>query len=99
MNESDRIAYNKNKLQELYPPYRPLIEGIMKDMEQAGYRPRLQTAWRSPSDQLEAYKHGTSKVQFGFHNVTGVSGAKESLAADIWDDDRLETVKVDFMLH
>jgi hypothetical protein len=99
MNESDRIAYNKNKLQELYPPFRALIEGVMKDMELAGYRPRLQVGWRSPADQLEAYKKGTSKVQFGFHNVTGATGAKESLAADIWDDDRLEQVKVDFMLH
>ncbi len=68
-------------------------------MELAGYRPRLQTAWRSPADQLDAYKRGTSKVQFGFHNITSSNGTKESLAADIWDDDRLEQVKVDFMLH
>src|SRR5258707_5650237 len=99
MLEAERIENNKNKLLELYPPYRPLIDGVMKDMEAAGYRPRLQTAWRSPADQLDAYKKGTSKVQFGFHNVTGANGAKESLATDIWDDDRLEQVKVDFMLH
>jgi hypothetical protein len=99
MNESDRILYNKNKLQELYPYFRVRIEAVIKEMEQAGYRPRIQTAWRSPADQLDAYRNGASKVQYGFHNVTSPAGVKESLAADIWDDDRLEKVKVDFMLH
>jgi hypothetical protein len=99
MNESDRILYNKNKLQELYPYFRVRIEAVIKEMEQAGYRPRIQTAWRSPADQLDAYRNGASKVQYGFHNVTSPTGVKESLAADIWDDDRLEKVKVDFMLH
>ena len=55
-------------------------------MEKAGYRPRVQTAWRSVADQLDAYKRGTTRVQFGFHNMTGATGAKEALAADIWDD-------------
>ena len=99
MLESERIAYNKNKLQEFYPFFRTRIEAVLKEMEKAGYRPRVQVAWRSVADQLEAYKRGTTRVQFGFHNISGTSGAKESLAADIWDDDRLEQVKVDFMLH
>src|ERR1043166_5752918 len=99
MNEADRIAYNNNKLQEMYLPMRPKIQAIIKEMEQYKYRPRLQQAWRSPADQLDAYKRGTSKVMFGFHNTTGANGVKEALAADIWDDDRLEQVKVDFMLH
>jgi len=99
MIEADRIANNKTKLQELYPAFRTRIEAVMKEMEQAGYRPRIQEAWRSPADQLDAYKRGTSKVQFGFHNVTGATGMKESLATDILDDDRPTTVKVDFMLH
>src|SRR5512146_586595 len=99
MNEVERIANNKNKLLELYPSMRPRIEAVLKDMEKAGYRPRIQTAWRSPADQLDAYRRGTTKVMFGFHNITGANGAKEALAADIWDDDRLEQVKVDFMLH
>jgi hypothetical protein len=75
------------------------IDAVLKEMEKAGYRPRLQTAWRSVADQLEAYKRGTTRVQFGFHNITAATGVKEALAADIWDDDRLEQVKVDFMLH
>ena len=99
MNEPDRILYNKNKLQEMYPYFRVRVEAVVKEMEQTGYRPRIQTAWRSPADQLDAYKNGTSQVQYGFHNVTSTTGVKESLAADIWDDDRLEKVKVDYMLH
>lgn len=99
MNETDRIAFNNNKLQEMYAPMRVKIQSIIKEMESYKYRPRLQQAWRSPADQLDAYKRGTSKVMFGFHNTTGANGVKESLAVDIWDDDRLEQVKVDFMLH
>jgi len=99
MNELDRIFYNKNKLQEMYPYFRVRVEAVVKEMEQAGYRPRIQTAWRSPADQLDAYNKGTSQVQFGFHNVTSVTGDKEALAADILDDDRPTTTKLDFMLH
>jgi len=99
MNEAERKLYNQNKLQDLYPLFRTKIEAVIREMEQAGYRPRVQTAWRSPADQLDAYRRGSTKVQYGFHNVTGAIGAKEALAADIWDDDRLEKVKVDFMLR
>lgn len=99
MNEADRLQHNQRKLQELYPGFRARIEAVLKEIERSGYRPRVQAAWRSPAEQLEAYRRGTSKVQYGFHNVTGAGGEKESLAADIWDDDRLEKVKVDFMLH
>src|SRR5262245_23711903 len=99
MNEAERKLYNQNKLQELYPYVRTRIEAVLKEMEQAGYRPRLQTAWRSPADQLDAYRRGTSKLQYGFHNVMAENGEKESLAADIWDDNLLDKVKVDYMLH
>ncbi|MDX1379227.1 MAG: C39 family peptidase, partial [Anaerolineales bacterium] len=63
------------------------------------YRPRIQEAWRSPKDQLAAYKAGASKVRYGFHNVTADDGTKEALAADVWDDDRPFTAKTHFMLH
>jgi hypothetical protein len=99
MLESDRITYNRNKLQEFYPSFRTRIEAVLKELERAGYRPRIQTAWRSPAEQLDAYKRGASRVMFGFHNVTGANGVKESLASDILDDDRPTTAKVDFMLH
>jgi len=99
MLESERIQFNKNKLQEFYPTLRTRIEPLLMEMEKSGYRPRVQTAWRSVADQLDAYRRGTTRVQFGFHNITGAGDTKESLAADIWDDDRMEQVKVDFMLH
>src|SRR5262245_53139012 len=99
MNEAERIAYNRNKLQQLYPTFRTRIEAVVTEIERWGYRPRVQAAWRSPAEQLDAYRRGTTNVQYGFHNVTGAGGEKEALAADSWDDDRLEKVKVDFMLH
>ena len=99
MNEAERKLYNQNKLQEMYPFFRARIEAVLREMELAGYRPRVQTAWRSPADQLDAYRRGTSRLQYGFHNVTDPNGGKESLAADIWDDDRLDKVNVDFMLR
>jgi len=99
MNEAERKLYNQNKLQELYPFFRARIEAVLREMELAGYRPRVQTAWRSPADQLDAYRRGTSRLQYGFHNVTTSTGERESLAADIWDDDRLDKVNVDFMLR
>ena len=99
MNEADRKLYNQNRLQEMYPWFRARVEAVLREMEFAGFRPRVQTAWRSPADQLDAYRRGTSRLQFGFHNVTAATGEKESLAADIWDDDRLDKVKTDYMLR
>ena len=32
MNEPDRILYNKNKLQELYPYFRVRIEEVIKEI-------------------------------------------------------------------
>jgi hypothetical protein len=68
-------------------------------MESLGYRPRIQDAWRSPADQLEAYRQGYSQVMYGFHNVTATNGIREALAADILDDNRPLTAQTDFMLR
>ncbi len=99
MLETERIANNKNKLMELYPAMRVKVDAILKGLEGVGYRPRIQTAWRSEAEQLDAYKRGTSRVQYGFHNVTGANGVKEALAVDVWDDDNPTTTRVDFMLR
>src|SRR5512147_754551 len=100
MIETERIQRNQSRLQELYPYFRIRVQAVLQEMETAGYRPRIQDAWRSPEDQLKAYRAGTSKVQFGFHNVTGANSLKESLAADILDDDHVLTgAKTDYMLH
>ncbi len=99
MLEADRIQRNLSRLQELYPYIRTSVQAVIQEMEAAGYRPRIQEAWRSPADQLKAYQAGTSSVKFGFHNVTAASGSKEALAADILDDNRPLGAKTDFMLH
>ncbi|MDX1378752.1 MAG: hypothetical protein R3307_07885, partial [Anaerolineales bacterium] len=99
MKEADRIQRNTIKIQELHPSVRPRMEAVLRELESYGYRPRIQEAWRSPKDQLAAYKAGASKVRYGFHNVTADDGTKEALAADVWDDDRPFTAKTHFMLH
>jgi len=99
MNEADRIQRNLIKVSELHPTIRPRMEAVLKELESYGYRPRIQEAWRSPQDQLAAYRAGTSKIKYGFHNVTAEDGTKEALAADVWDDDRPFTAKTHFMLH
>ena len=99
MNEAERKQRNYVKIHELHPSVRPRMEAVVQELESYGYRPRIQEAWRSPKDQLAAYRAGTSKVKFGFHNVTAADEAKEALAADIWDDDRPFNAKTHFMLH
>jgi len=99
MNEADRKQRNYLKVHELHPAIRPRMEAVLSELESYGYRPRIQEAWRSPKDQLAAYNAGTSKVKYGFHNVTAADGTKEALAADVWDDDRPTGAKTHFMLH
>jgi predicted double-glycine peptidase len=99
MNEADRKQRNYIKVNELHPNVRPRMEAVLRKLESYGYRPRIQEAWRSPKDQLAAYNAGTSKIKYGFHNVTTSDGTKEALAADVWDDDRPFNAKTHFMLH
>jgi peptidoglycan L-alanyl-D-glutamate endopeptidase CwlK len=99
MNEADRKQRNYIKVHELHPAVRPRMEAVIRELESYGYRPRIQEAWRSPKDQVAAYNAGTSKIKYGFHNVTTNDGTKEALAADVWDDDRPFTAKTHFMLH
>lgn len=68
-------------------------------MEARGYRPRIQDAYRSPEDQMKAYTSGTSKLKYGFHNVTGANGAKESLAVDLLDDDFPLNSRKEYLLN
>lgn len=87
MKEAARLARNQERLTELYAPMAPVVRRVLTRMEDQGFRPRIQSAWRSQADQLAAFHRGTSKVKFGFHNATGSDGAKESLACDVLDDD------------
>ncbi len=99
MLEPERLQRNQSRLQELYPYFRIRVQALLKDMEATGLRPRGQDAWRSPEDQLKAYKAGTTQVQYGFHNVTGPNGNKEALAVDILDDNNLFGTKTDYILR
>ena len=99
MNEADRKQRNYIKVHELHPAIRAKMEAVLRELESYGYRPRIQEAWRSPADQLAAYRAGTSKIKYGFHNATASDGTKEALAADVWDDDRPFNAKTHFMLH
>lgn len=86
MQESARNARNKQRCTELYPWFAERIKLVISELEAMGLRPRIQDAWRSPEDQLKAYNSGHSKLKYGFHNVTGKDGKKESLAVDLLDD-------------
>lgn len=99
MLESERKARNATKLQELHPVFRKKIEAVLAEMESYQLRPRIQEAWRSPEDQLRAFREGRSKLEYGFHNVTAPDGTKEALAADIIDDNRPLGPKLPYILH
>jgi hypothetical protein len=86
MHEAARKARNQQRLTELFPTFASRLEKVIAELEAAGLRPRIQSAWRSEADQLKAYNSGHSKLKYGFHNVTGPGGKKEALAVDLLDD-------------
>lgn len=87
MTESSRIERNRSELQTCHPVFRAKLAMLLAVMQAAGYRPRIQVAWRSPDDQLVAFRTGHSHVTWGFHNATAPDGTPEALAADVLDDD------------
>lgn len=86
MQEPARKARNVQRMTELYPAFADQLAQVIEELESKGLRPRIQDAWRSPEDQLKAFKAGHSQLKFGFHNVTGPDGRKEALAVDLLDD-------------
>jgi hypothetical protein len=99
MTEPQRKQRNAEKLLELYPVFRMRLAAVIADLESRGLRPRIQDAWRNPADQLAAFNSGNSKLKFGFHNVTGANGAKESLAVDLLDDDSPLASRKEYLLQ
>jgi len=87
MKEADRLARNQQRLTEMFDPMAPVVRRVLDRMEDQHFRPRIQAAFRTQADQLKAFHAGTSGVKFGFHNVTGKGGDKQSLACDVLDDD------------
>lgn len=86
MTEQAGKQRNAERLAELFPTFRAGLARVIADLGTMGEWPRIQDAWRSPADQLKAFNAGHSKLKFGFHNVTGPNGEKESLAVDLLDD-------------
>lgn len=99
MLEKDRQSRNQQMLAEMYPAFRTRVEAVVKELESYGYRPRIQESWRSPSDQMAAFRSGHSQLMYGFHNVTAANGTKEALAADIIDDDNPLSLKLPYVIH
>lgn len=99
MLEKDRLAKNQQTLTEMYPTVRTRMEAVLKELEGYGLRPRIYESWRSPADQMEAFRSGRSQLMYGFHNVTGVTGTKEALAADIIDDNNPTSLNLPYILH
>ena len=99
MKEADRKKRNDARLLELYPTFRVRLERAIVALESKGIRPRIQDAWRSPTDQEKAFKSGHSKLKFGFHNVTATNGTPEALAVDLLDDDSPLNPSKNYLLH
>jgi|SRR5437867_849337 hypothetical protein len=99
MNETQRKQRNTERVTELWPSFGNKIKAVIAALEAQGLRPRIQDAWRSPQDQLIAFNTGHSKLKYGFHNVTGASGAKEALAVDMLDDDHAAHEGSEYLLH
>jgi hypothetical protein len=99
MDETARNARNAQRLTELYPVFAQRIRTVIAALEAQGFRPRIQDAWRSPADQLKAFQTGHSKLEFGFHNVTGANGRQESLAVDLLDDDFPVASRTEYLLR
>lgn len=87
MNETARRQRNQQRLQELHPAFAARVAALIRELEDEGWRPRIQDAWRSPAAQAAAFESGHSKLRYGFHNVTGDDGRPEALAVDLLDDD------------
>ncbi|MEP7375627.1 MAG: hypothetical protein ABI675_19680 [Chitinophagaceae bacterium] len=98
MTELQRKQRNADRLLELFPTFRARIAKVITDLEAMGVRPRIQDGYRTPADQLIAFNSGHSKLKFGFHNVTGRNGEKESLAVDMLDDDNPVNLSKSYLL-
>ena len=87
MTEELRRQRNAVKLLELHTVFAARILHLIGVMEAAGYRPRIQQAYRSIEEQQQNLAKGTSEVTWSFHNATNEDGTPAALAVDLLDDD------------
>jgi hypothetical protein len=86
VNESARLQRNATMLLQLHPVFGARIVKLIAALERAGYRPRIQQAWRSQAQQ-QTLPPGTTEVAWSFHNAEDADGKPEALAVDLLDDD------------
>jgi len=86
MIESARIVRNNAKLRECNPVFANRLRCVLILVEEYGFRPRIQEAFRTKADQLAAFQRGASDVKFGLHNMVNAKGKPDALAVDILDD-------------
>lgn len=87
---AELLALESTKsIDSLHPDFKPIIQRIMKKLEEQGYRPVLGSAWRSIRDQVEKFEQGRSQVKVGNHNtvIKNQNGnfVRASTAVDIID--------------
>lgn len=87
MNDTARRQRNQARMHELFPTFASRVASTIRVLEDEGWRPRIQDAWRSIEAQTAACAAGHSRMRFGFHNLTGADGRPEALAVDLLDDD------------
>ncbi len=86
MTDDELLARNGAMLTQCHPFIREKVAAVLGDLSGHGYRPRIQQAWRSASEQAGNVSRGVSKVSWSYHMAAGAGGVPESLAADLVDD-------------
>jgi hypothetical protein len=87
MTDDLRRQRNALKLLELHPAFGARVLHLIGVMEAAGYRPRIQQAYRSLEEQQQNLAKGVSEVVWSFHNATNDDGTPAALAVDLLDDE------------
>jgi hypothetical protein len=99
MKEAARVTRNTQRQTELFPAFRRRLQRVISSLEASGFRPRIQDGWRSPQEQEALFEKGTTKVKFGFHNITNKDGSPASLAVDMLDDDFALNPRKEYLLR
>lgn len=98
MNEARRRAFNYERLLKVDTTIRPQVRSVLGTLEHYGWRPIVGAeVWRDPALQRELKRKGLSRLSWGFHCATR-GGKPASLAADIFDVERVQNPTRDFLV-
>ncbi len=86
MTDVERQLRNTTMLGQCHPIFAARVRAIIAELEASGYHPRIQQAWRSLDQQVQAQKTGHSSVVWSFHMATAEDGTPEALAVDLLED-------------